>query len=86
MLTAWLLTVLTHTVTHTEKRAGGNNGGDRAKGLISLEQKRPESPVLQRIERFQSLGKDEVPGSNPGSSSKKLLKSYDFGSFCYFYA
>ena len=28
------------------------------------------------------FGKDEVPSSNLGSSSTKLLKSLDFGSFC----
>ena len=28
------------------------------------------------------IGKDEVPSSNLGSSSKKLLKSFVFGSFC----
>ena len=29
-----------------------------------------------------AVGKDEVPSSNLGSSSKKLLKSLGFGSFC----
>ena len=32
--------------------------------------------------KFFGFGKDEVPSSNLGSSSKKLLKSVDFGSFC----
>ena len=31
------------------------------------------------------LGKDEVGGSNPPSSSRKSLKSHDFGDFsCFF--
>ena len=32
-----------------------------------------------------ALGKDEVGGSNPPSSSRKSLKSYDFGDFSYFF-
>ena len=39
--------------------------------------------VAQSVERI--LGKDEVGGSNPPSSSRKLPKSYDFGSFSYFF-
>ena len=31
---------------------------------------------------FAAVGKDEVSSSNLDSSSKKLLKSVDFGSFC----
>ncbi len=36
--------------------------------------------------RQRQVGKDEVPSSNLGSSSKKLLKSLDFGSFCSVFA
>ena len=39
--------------------------------------------VAQSVERI--LGKDEVGGSNPPSSSRKSLKSHDFGDFsCFF--
>ena len=31
---------------------------------------------------YLAVGKDEVSSSNLDSSSKKLLKSLDFGSFC----
>lgn len=45
-------------------------------------QKCPQSAGKRRSEGLESVGKDEVPSSNLGSSSKKLLKSLDFGSFC----
>ncbi len=35
---------------------------------------------------FCAFGKDEVSSSNLDSSSKKLLKSLDFGSFCSVFA
>ena len=31
---------------------------------------------------MRRIGKDEVSSSNLDSSSRKLLKSLDFGSFC----
>ena len=36
----------------------------------------------QFIQFLSRVGKDEVSSSNLDSSSKKLLKSLDFGSFC----
>jgi len=36
-----------------------------------LGQKRPQTLMSQRLEGILSLGKDEVGGSNPPSSSKK---------------
>ena len=61
---------LTHTVTHTGKRAGGDNGEKRSGDLILPGQKRPKRLANQRLEGFQAVGKDEVPSSNLGSSSK----------------
>ena len=72
---------MTHTLTHTGKRADGNNGAKSAADLILLEQKGPESVENQGMEGSQPVGKDEVGGSNPPSSSKKHLKSSDFGCF-----
>ena len=47
-----------------------------------LEQKCPQSAIWRRFEGGVSVGKDEVSSSNLDSSSKKLLKTVDFGSFC----
>ena len=63
--------LLTHTLTHTGKRTDGNNGAKSAGDLILLEQRGPESVENQGLEGSQSVGKDEVPSSNLGSSSKK---------------
>ena len=60
---------MTHTLTHTGKRADGNNGVKSAADLIFLEQKGPESVENQGLEGSQPVGKDEVGGSNPPSSS-----------------
>ena len=62
---------MTHTLTHTGKRADGNNGVKSAADLIFLEQKGPESVENQGLEGSQPVGKDEVGGSNPPSSSRK---------------
>ena len=77
---------LTHTVTHTRKRGGGSNGRESAKDYAHLEQKGPQSAGKRRSEGLQSVGKDEVPGSNPGSSSKNRLKTLVFGRFCSIFA
>lgn len=61
---------MTHTLTHTGKRADGNNRAKSAAYLILLEQKGLESVENQGLEGSQSVGKDEVPSSNLGSSSK----------------
>ena len=49
------------------------------RGFKSLP-RRQLAAIAQSVERI--LGKDEVSSSNLDSSSKKLLKSVDFGSFC----
>ena len=52
-----------------------------------LQQKCPQSLIYQRLEGFLSLGKDEVGGSNPPSSSTQLPpKSKCLGGFCYIFA
>ena len=66
---------LTHTLTHTGKGLYGDNGTKSTAGLILLEQKWPESLENQGPEGSQPVGKDEVSGSNPDSSSNiKHLK------------
>ena len=72
---------MTHMLTHTGKGLYGNNGAKSAADLILLEQKWPESVGNQGLEGSQPVGKDEVGGSNPPSSSRKHLKSSDFGCF-----
>ena len=62
---------MTHTLTHTGKGLYGTNGTKSAAGLILLEQKWPESVENQGMEGSQPVGKDEVGGSNPPSSSIK---------------
>ena len=73
---------LTHNLTHNRKRAGGGSGAESTIVSAFLEQKCPQSAGWRRFEGGQSVGKDEVSSSNLDSSSKKLLKSVDFGSFC----
>ena len=69
-------------MTHTRKKADGINGTESTKDLILLEQKEPKSPQPQRVEGPQSVGKDEVGGSNPPSSSKNPRKLQFSGIFC----
>ncbi len=77
---------MTHNLTHNRKRAGGGNGAESTIASAFLEQKRPQSAEWRRSEGGVSVGKDEVSSSNLDSSSKKLLKSVDFGSFCSVFA
>ena len=62
---------LTHTLTHTGKGADADNGAKSVFDLILLEQRWPESVENQGLEGSQSVGKDEVPSSNLGSSSTR---------------
>ena len=73
---------LTHTLTHTGKGLYGNNGAKSTADLILLEQKWPESVENQGPEGSQPVGKDEVGGSNPPSSSKNPRKLRFSGIFC----
>ena len=73
---------LTHTLTHTGKGLYGNNGAKSTADLILLEQKWPESVENQGTEGSQPVGKDEVPSSNLGSSSKNPRKLRFSGIFC----
>lgn len=75
---------MTHTLTHTGKRAGGNNGYKSAGDLILLEQKGPESVENQRLECRQLVGKDEVSSSNLDSSSTETrYPARDSGFFIF---
>ena len=47
--------------------------------LIFPEQKGPETVEYQQFPGFQSVGKDEVSGSNPDSSSTKASPIFEKG-------
>ena len=61
--------VLTHNLTHNRKRAGGGNVAESTIVSAFPEQKCPQSAIWRRFEGGVSVGKDEVPSSNLGSSS-----------------
>ena len=71
-------------MTHTGKRTDGNNGDKSAGDLILLEQKGPENVETQGLEGSQSVGKDEVPSSNLGSSSSESLEPQRVQGFLIF--
>ena len=77
--------MLTHTLTHTGKRAGGNNG-DKSDGEHGSPDGKGHKRVrTQEISFSQSVGKDEVSGSNPDSSSKKTpVTAMVTGVFCFY--
>ena len=62
-------------MTHTGKGLYGNNRVKSAADLILLERKWTQSVKNQGSEGSQSVGKDEVSGSNPDSSSIKPHQS-----------
>lgn len=53
---------LTHTVTHTPKKADGVSGREMAQEHASPKQKCPESAKQWHSQSFQSLGKDGETG------------------------
>ena len=72
--------------THTGKAPGGCSGPYSTIDLILLDQKRRKSAEQQGFDALQAVGKDEVPGPNPGSSSmKKFLKSLVLSGFRNFF-
>jgi len=73
---------LTHSLTHWRKSPYGFSGHNRSLDLILLGQKCHESTGQQAIDRLLAVGKDEVGGSNPPSSSKPLKTSV-FKGFCF---
>ena len=62
---------LTHTLTHTGKRAGGNNGRKSTGKDGTPDQRGHKNARKKQTPSSQSVGKDEVSGSNPDSSSTK---------------
>ena len=62
---------MTHTVTHTGKRADGTNGRKSAGEHDVPDKRGHKRPGKQQTSPSQSVGKDEVGGSNPPSSSIK---------------
>ena len=83
---------LTHNLTHEGKFGGGDETGEEDEGFcrprtktggkVYNDFKMPETR-LYLVSR--PIGKDEVPGSNPGNSSKKRLISSEIGRFSSFF-
>ena len=73
---------LTHTVTHTGKRSNGDNGHKSAGKDGTPDWKGHNRHGKQKTSSSQSVGKDEVPSSNLGSSSKNPRKLRFLGIFC----
>lgn len=74
---------LTHTLTHTGKGLYGINGVKSTADLIFLEQKWSESVENQGPKGSQPVGKDEVSGSNPDSSSRITPEILGFRVFSF---
>lgn len=77
---------MTHTVTHTGKRSNGDNGHKSAGKDGTPDWKGHNRAGKQKTSSSQSVGKDEVPSSNLGSSSTKYplfrRKADIFFAFC----
>ena len=69
---------LTHTETHTGKRADKNNGEDRTYLPQYTERKGSKSPENGQTERPDTLRNQQVMCSSHTTSSKKALKSQGF--------
>ena len=68
-------------MTHTGKRADGSNGRKSAGKDDTPDQKGYKRSGKLETSPSQSVGKDEVASSNLAISSRKHLKSLDFGRF-----
>ena len=66
--------------------SGRKQWNKQAATSSSLDKKLPKSLVQQGLEGSTAVGKDEVTSSNLVSSSKKHLKSSDFGCFLLLFA
>ena len=75
---------MTHTETHTGKRADKNNGEDRTYLPQYTERKGSKSPENGQTERPDTLRNQQVMCSSHTTSSKKALKSQRFRGFCFF--
>lgn len=74
---------MTHTLTHTGKGADGTNGHDSAAHHGPVEQIGQERAKKQPLNGPQSVGKDEVGGSNPPSSSTISPRAARLWGFCF---
>ena len=79
---------MTHTVTHTGKRADGNNGTNRLRPHPFWTKKRRKALYSKGWKALRWFGKDEVTSSNLVSSSRTTPEifgfrvfSFDFGNF-----
>ena len=82
---------LTHNLTHEGKFGGGDETGGEDEGFLSLPAKTGgkgynDFKMLETMLYLVSgpIGKDEVPGSNPGNSSKNRAFSLENARFLHF--
>ena len=61
--------IATHTVTHTPKKAYGNNGNNRSGKHVGVKRKGLKTLVYQRLDAPDSLCNQQVGGSSPSTSS-----------------
>ena len=73
--------LLTYTLTHTGKRADGDNGCKSTGKDSTSGGREHKSARKQQTPSSQSVGKDEVGSSNLPSSSIKTLTSNDVSVF-----
>ena len=66
---------LTHTLTHTGKRADGDNGHKSSGKDGTPERRGHKRPGKQQTSPSQSVGKDEVASSNLAISSKNRFSN-----------
>ena len=72
---------MTHTVTHTGKRADKNNGEDRTYLPQYTERKGSKIPENRQMERPDTLRNQQVMCSSHTTSSKSIE---NFGFRCFF--
>ena len=72
---------MTHTVTHTGKRADKNNGEDRTYLPQYTERKGSKIPENRQMERPDTLRNQQVMCSSHTTSSKKASKASAFDAF-----
>ena len=83
---------LTHNLTHEGKFGGGDETGGEDEGYLSLPAKTGgkvyndfKMPETMMYLVSAPIGKDEVPGSNPGNSSKNRAFSRENARFLRFF-
>ena len=66
--------ILTHTVTHTGKRACGNSGDKTARNYLIVSGKAPKASEISAFEALTTLRNQQVMCSNHTTSSKLRIE------------